>query len=144
MKSRMLWLSYGDANTHFFHVQAKIKRARQHIANLKDESEEWLWGSNLHNHVINHIQCLFQSGMSTASLPPPQTLFSSSDFDPQAMCDTLIHFPDKEEICAALFTIHPLKSPGPQRGWKKLILYLIQTKKKTKLTKVMTFSSSSQ
>ena len=70
----MLWLSYGDANTHFFHVQAKIKCARQHIANLKDESEEWLWGSNLHNHVINHIQCLFQSGMSTASLPPPQTL----------------------------------------------------------------------
>ena len=76
MKSRMLWLSYGDANTHFFHVQVKIKRARQHIATLKDESEEWIRGSNLPNHVINHFQCLFQSGMSTASLPLPQTLFS--------------------------------------------------------------------
>lgn len=40
MKFRILWLSYGDANTQFFHVQAKIKRARQHIATLKDESEE--------------------------------------------------------------------------------------------------------
>lgn len=71
MKSRMLWLSYGDANTHFFHVQAKIKQARQHIATLKIEFQEWLQGSDLLNHVTSHFQCLFQSGMSTTSLAPP-------------------------------------------------------------------------
>ena len=41
-----MWLSYGDVNTHFFHVQAKIEHAHQHIcANLhilEDESKEWL------------------------------------------------------------------------------------------------------
>lgn len=29
------------------------------------------------------------------------------------MCDTLLRSPDKEEIRATLFTIHLLKSPGP-------------------------------
>ena len=113
MKSRILWLSYRDANTHLFHVQAKIKRARQHIATLKDESEEWLWGADLHKHVTTHFQSLFQSELSGTSLPSPQLLFFSSDFNPQALCDALIRFPDKEEICATLFTMHPLKSPGP-------------------------------
>ena len=110
MKSRILWLSYGDGNTHFFHVQAKIKRACQHIATLKDDFEEWLRGSDLHNHVTTHFQCLFQSGLSGALLPPPQMLFSSSDFDPQALCDTFIHFLNKEEIRATLFTMHPIKN----------------------------------
>ena len=113
MKSRIMWLSYGDTNTHFFHVQAKIKRTSQHIPTLKDESEEWLQGFDLHNHVTTHFQCLFQSGLLGASLPPPQMLFSSSDFNPQALCSTLIHFPDKEEICATLFAMHPLKFMGP-------------------------------
>lgn len=112
MKSRILWLSYGDANTQFFHVQAKIKRARQHIATLKDESEEWLLGFDLLNHVTTHFQSLFQFGLSVTSLPPPQLLCSSSDFDPQALCDTLIRFSEKEEIHATLFTMHPSKSLG--------------------------------
>lgn len=55
MKSRIIWLSYGDVNTHFFHVQAKIERAHQHIAILEDESKEWLWGANLHNHVTTNF-----------------------------------------------------------------------------------------
>lgn len=55
MKSRILWLSYGDANTHFFHVQAKIKHARQHVVTLKDESGEWLQGLDLHKHVTTHF-----------------------------------------------------------------------------------------
>lgn len=104
----VLW----DANTHFFHVHTKIKRACQHIVTLRNEFEEWLRGSYLHNHVIDHFWNLFQSRRSNVLLPPPQKLFSSSDFDPTSMCDTLLHFLDKEEIRATLFKIHLLKSLG--------------------------------
>lgn len=44
--------------------------------------------------------------------PHSYYICSSSDFDPQALCDTLIRFSDKEEIHATLFTMHPLKSLG--------------------------------
>ena len=42
MKSRMLWLMYGDANKKFFQLQTKIRRGKQHIATLKDDVDEWL------------------------------------------------------------------------------------------------------
>ena len=29
MKSRILWLSYGDENTHFFHIQTRVRHAWQ-------------------------------------------------------------------------------------------------------------------
>ena len=60
MKSRMLWLTYGDANTKFFQLQTKIHRARQHIATFKDDTSEWLHGTQLQTHVTNHFQNLFQ------------------------------------------------------------------------------------
>ena len=77
-------------------MQAKINRALQQIATLKEESEEWLRGSTLHNHVITHFQNLFHSGVAGTTLLPPRLLFSFSDFNYQDMCDTLTHFPDKE------------------------------------------------
>lgn len=84
--------------THFFHVQAKIIRARQHVVTLKDESEEWIQGSDLHNHVNTHFQHLFQSGSQISNLPPPETFFSSSDFNQQELYDMLVCFLDIEEI----------------------------------------------
>ena len=77
-------------------MQAKINSARQQIATLKEESEEWLRGSALHNHVIAHVQNLFHSRVAGTTLLPPQLLFSFSDFNYQDMCDTLTRFPDKE------------------------------------------------
>ena len=76
MKSRILWLSYGDANTKFFHVQTKIKRAWQHIIALKNEADVfWVQRTTLHTLILNTFKSIFQS-FSSLQLYTPQTFYS--------------------------------------------------------------------
>ena len=112
MKSRILWLSYGDENTHFFHVQTRVRCAWQIIATLKTESDDSIRGQELHDYVIGYFQRLFQSGVSNSLSSTPDTLFSSSEFNPQELRDSLSRFPDQTEIQSTLKTMHPLKAPG--------------------------------
>lgn len=113
MKSRILWLSYGDAITRFFHIQARIRRAWQHIATLKNYDDEWIQGSQLHEFVVNHFKCLFQSGLNGEEVPPLNASYSSSEFPLQDFHDTLSRFPVDSEILSTLRSMHPFKSPGP-------------------------------
>ena len=72
------WLSYGAANTKLFHVQTKMKRARQHIIALKNESDVWVQGTTFHNLILKAFKSIFQS--SSISQPsPPHSFYSSSD-----------------------------------------------------------------
>ena len=106
MKSRMLWLTYGDANTKFFQLQTKIHRARQHIATLKDDTGEWLHGTQLHTHVTNHFQNLFQMTNPHNTLPPPTETFQAVDFNLNFFQNTLTTFPSTKEIRTTLWSIH--------------------------------------
>lgn len=110
MKSRILWLSFGDANTRFFHIQIKIRRARQHIASLKNYDDEWIQGPQLHEFVVNHFKGLFQSGLR-GEVSIPTTSYSSSEFHLQDFQDSLSHFLGDSEILSTLRSMHPLKSP---------------------------------
>ena len=113
MKSRILWLSYGNAITRFFHIQARIRWARQYIATSKNYDDEWIQGSQSREFVVNHFKCLFQYGLNGEEVPPPNTSYSSSKFPLQDFHDTLSRFPDDSEIMSTLRSMHPLKSLGP-------------------------------
>ena len=93
MKSRMLWLAYEDVNSKFFQLQTKIRRARQHIATLKDDTSEWLQGTQLHTHVTNHFQNLFQTTNLHNTLPPPTETFQAMNFNLNFFQNILISFP---------------------------------------------------
>ena len=41
-KSREVWLMEGDKNSKFFHLSAIIRRRRNSIDALKNDSEEWI------------------------------------------------------------------------------------------------------
>lgn len=41
-KSRVSWLSSSDLNTKFFHASIVIRRCRNQIVELKNESGEWI------------------------------------------------------------------------------------------------------
>ena len=127
MKSRIFWLSYGDANTKFFHVQTKMKKARQHIIALKNEDNVWVQGTTLYTLILNTFKSIYQS--SSSSQPsPPHSFYSSSDFNTQNFLNTLLDFPSIDEIRATLWNMHPLKSRGPdgfhvqffQSNWNSL------------------------
>ena len=123
MKSHILWLSYGDANTKFFHVQTKMKKARQHIIALKNEANVWVQGTTLHTLILNTLKSIFQ--FSSSSQPsPPHSFYSSLDFNTQNFLNTLLDFPSIDETRATLWNMHPLKSPGHaqffQSNWNSL------------------------
>ena len=91
----------------------KNPRARQYIATLKDDTSEWLQGTQLHTHVTNHFQNLFQTANLHNTLPPLTKTFQAMDFNLNFFKNTLIAFPSTEEIRTTLSCIHPQKAPGP-------------------------------
>lgn len=105
--------SYGDANTNFFHVQTTIKRARQHIIALKNEADVWVQETTLTPPSSIPLQASSNLLPAISLLAPPQSFYSSSDFNTQNLHNTLLDFPSINEIRATLWNMHPLKSPGP-------------------------------
>lgn len=82
LKSRILWLNYGDANTKFFHLKTLQHRSQSWIVTLKEETGLWISGDALNNHITHAFKILFTSTVShprsTANLG--QTQLPNSPF----------------------------------------------------------------
>ena len=61
LKSPIMWLNYGDANTKFFHVKTIQRRSHLRVATLKDDTGLWLIGEPLTQHIHKAFQTLFQA-----------------------------------------------------------------------------------
>ena len=59
LKSRIMWLNYGDANTKFFHVKSIQHRSHSWVTTLKDDTGLWLIGEPLIHHIHKAFQTLF-------------------------------------------------------------------------------------
>ena len=59
LKSRIMWLNYGDANTKYFHVKILQCRSHSHIVTLKDETRLWLSGEALTTHILANFNRVF-------------------------------------------------------------------------------------
>ncbi|CAL9014923.1 unnamed protein product, partial [Prunus brigantina] len=51
-KSRNTWLKEGDRNTHFFHLSTVIRRRRNKLEGLKNDTGEWITDKQGMKHVI--------------------------------------------------------------------------------------------
>ena len=51
LKSRIMWLNYGDANTKFFHAKTIQRRSQSRVSTLKDDTGLWLTGEPLIHHI---------------------------------------------------------------------------------------------
>ena len=47
LKSRIMWLNYGDANTQYFHLKTIQRRSQSRVVTLKDDMGLWLMGEPL-------------------------------------------------------------------------------------------------
>ncbi|XP_062118736.1 uncharacterized protein LOC133832403 [Humulus lupulus] len=112
-KSKVNWLRYGDDNTTYFHACLKQRRASNRITSFVNETGQLIERfEDVVAHFVNHFRKIMGS-QSNASVPIQRSCFrygNSLSLD-QQIC--LIKPFTKKEVEDALFSISPIKSPGP-------------------------------
>ena len=112
LKSRIMWLNHGDANTKFFHLKTLQWRSHSRVVTLKDEAGLWLTEEPLTQHIYNAFKKLFRA-TSQNVWPPSRTdtqLCPNSPFYHHAY--ELVKIPQPEEIFKILQEHPPLKAPS--------------------------------
>uniref|UniRef100_A0A803NVG6 Uncharacterized protein n=1 Tax=Cannabis sativa TaxID=3483 RepID=A0A803NVG6_CANSA len=110
-RSKQLWLRDGDNNSRYFHASATTRQKNNAITKLQGPNGVWCdWNSGL-NHVIqSYFEELFCS--SNVHLAGVVDNIRPS-LTAQQNVDLLASVTEEEEVKAALFQMHPEKSPGP-------------------------------
>ena len=110
-KSRISWPTTPNLNTRFFHVTTTVRRRRNQICFLKNETSRWVQGDKaIGNCFVSSFSTLFQS-----SNPPfPDELCNL--LEPMISNDNnsyLCSVPSNEEIKETLFSMSSHRSPSP-------------------------------
>ena len=109
-KSREVWLKEGDKNSKFFHLSTIIRRRRNSIDAIKNDSGEWITDRReIQKHFVEKFK----------------TLFNEEEVDFPENLDNLItpciteeentelcRIPTQSEIKKELFQTQSLKAPG--------------------------------
>lgn len=106
-KSRLEWCTKGERNTAFFHRTVQIRRHRSRILSLQNNVGEDISDPKaLSDHIRNFYYNLF----TTESV-----MCHTSAFEPfpPTVTNTFSHPPSMIEVKNALFSMKPLKAPGP-------------------------------
>lgn len=109
-KSRENWLMEGDKNSKFFHASTLIRRCRNHIGVIK-EKDNWLAGKkDIGPYFLKEFSKLYESNIPVlpSDLSNLITLCISEEDN-----KGLIQIPSCDEIKEIVWSMHPLKSPGP-------------------------------
>lgn len=113
LKSCIMWLSYGDANTKYFHLQTIHWCSQSRVTTLKDETGLWLTGEPLVQHIMAAFTKLFKA--TSAHMRPSSRgrmhWLPNSPFLEHAQA--LTNIPQPAEIFRTLKNLPPLKAPGP-------------------------------
>ncbi|XP_057419026.1 uncharacterized protein LOC130713258 [Lotus japonicus] len=109
-KSRCLWLQFGDRNTSFFHTATLVRRKRNRIEALLNQDGDLITDYN----ALKELAFVFfrDSYMDEGG---GESLTCSTSFSPLPAA-FLNHFQaefDASEIKDAVFSMGPLKAPGP-------------------------------
>ncbi|XP_043721076.1 uncharacterized protein LOC122668600 [Telopea speciosissima] len=110
-KSREKWLKHGDRYSKFFHLSAKLHRAKSVIRELHTDAGEVETNRELiGQRVVNHFEGFHKKGVSVQYehlLSVIPTLISSAEND------VLVAVPSVEEIKQAVMDLDPSSAPGP-------------------------------
>ena len=134
LKSRILWLNYGDANTKYFHLKTIQRWSHLRVTTLKDDTRLWLTGEPLTQHINNAFKKLYQA-KSPHMRPSPRSTRQDSQCSPfPTHAHSLACIPSPTEILRNLRELPPLKAPRPdgyhelffQQKWSTLGPSIIQ------------------
>lgn len=109
-RAKQFWLREGDTNTRYFHHYASLRRKRNSILKLRDDTNQWkCWDSGLEQVKLNYFQDLFKlrGSKQDATLRHVQRRVSA------AQNETLLSPFEAWEIKKAVFYMYPDKALGP-------------------------------
>uniref|UniRef100_A0A803P2H6 Reverse transcriptase n=1 Tax=Cannabis sativa TaxID=3483 RepID=A0A803P2H6_CANSA len=110
-KSRELWVAKGDSNTKFFHAATIVRRRRNYIGAIKETPQNWITNRD---EICRYFEDNFK-GLFTTSDPSFGREFESL-FEAEVTNSENLEVgrvPTAMEIKNAVWSLHPLKSPGP-------------------------------
>ncbi|KAK8683968.1 hypothetical protein V6N13_040007 [Hibiscus sabdariffa] len=110
-KSQSEWVKFGDRNIAFFHKRAIIHKRALCVTSLQLESGDWCSDEDaLHDEAVSFFQKLFTIDTSESTVCPLTGCFPHVPTDEMQQLSCI---PEPLEIKEALFSMLPLKSPGP-------------------------------
>ncbi|XP_062020952.1 uncharacterized protein LOC133737412 [Rosa rugosa] len=112
-RSRAVWLKDGDRNSAFFHRRACNRKSRNSIRGLTDEQGQWQSEpAEIQRLLLTYFKTVFSSEGCDARAV--QTVLDATPTKlTRSMNESLVQPYTDDEIKAALFQMHPSKSPGP-------------------------------
>ncbi|XP_060968682.1 uncharacterized protein LOC133036189 [Cannabis sativa] len=110
-KSREVWLKLGDRNSKFFHAAATVRRRRNQIWAIQDKQGK-LWDNKRKIGIIatEYFIDLYSAPRSVPFSNNDRLIEGKVNMDFNA---SLVSIPSAEEIKEVVFSLHPLKAPGP-------------------------------
>ncbi|KAK9289093.1 hypothetical protein L1049_017564 [Liquidambar formosana] len=110
-KSRMRWLSEGDRNSAYFHKVTKIRAVQGKIHVLK--GDQGLISDPIHikQHIVDYYTTLYSASSPTLHSDLVDSIIPQMVTEEENILLTSV--PSAEEIRAAIFSMDPHSSPGP-------------------------------
>lgn len=106
------WIQFGDKNTKFFHTSTQVKKKRNKIKALKDDSGNWISEKEVLKTMVTNVFRDLYSKNDQAFL----VFFLLRGLFPKTNPMSLMSFEAKvtyEEIKDVFFRMGALKAPGP-------------------------------
>ncbi|KAK9735525.1 hypothetical protein RND81_04G210400 [Saponaria officinalis] len=119
-KSRMEYICDGDRNTRFFYLSTIMRRKRNRIESLQDNSDEWMFDPDqIKSHVMAYYKQLFTADAHLNLQDIPIGSFLPLQSDQLRLLDRNFI---ASEIYGALCQISPYKALGPD-GFQALFFH---------------------
>ncbi|XP_031120872.1 uncharacterized protein LOC116024110 [Ipomoea triloba] len=111
-RAKQHWLRGADANTKFFHRYDSSRKKKNTISRLKNESDVWVEGDELHTVVLDYFHDIFAPNVPSSSTID-SFVASIAPRVSQHQNEALLRSFVVDEVKTALFSMFPDKAPGP-------------------------------
>ena len=110
-KSKNMWYTSGDLNTHFYHALTKQRHIRNRIVGLHNDAGNWTTEENGVGKVaVEYFKKLFSTTSPSEFGSILEDLITGITTQ---MNQRLLRVATEDEVRQALFMMHPEKEPGP-------------------------------
>ncbi|XP_062093494.1 uncharacterized protein LOC133799495 [Humulus lupulus] len=111
--SKITWLHLGDDNTAYFHASLKKRKMTNHIVSYISDDGSVVDGyEKVTHHFLHHFQSFLGCAGRANGHIDMQSITCGPILDLDSQLDLIKPF-TFHDVKVALFSIHPVKSPGP-------------------------------